>query len=408
MPSHNQICIYGRKDMQPVAAGASMEKVTNDIFNVGVNDYDADFFEGQFDLESGMAYNSYLILDDKTAVMDSVGEELQDAWLSNINEVLQGAAPDYLIVQHMEPDHSANIDIFMERYPEAVLITSAKAASMISQFFGTDYSDRSIIVGDGSELTLGKHILHFMTAPMVHWPEVIVTYDETDRVLFSADGFGKFGTTDADEEWTDEAARYYFGIVGKYGANVQALLKKVSSLDIRTICSLHGPVLTGDLSSYINLYDTWSSYRPEIEGVLIAYCSVYGHTEAAAVELSERLHEHGCDDVVLADLTMCDMSEVISYAFRYDRLVLASTTYNGDVFPAMREFLAGLAERGFKSRRIGLLENGSWAPTAARCMQKRLEGCKELAYADTIVKITSALDEASIAQIEALAAELAR
>ncbi len=408
MPSHNQICIYGRKDMQPVAAGASMEKVTNDIFNVGVNDYDADFFEGQFDLESGMAYNSYLILDDKTAVMDSVGEELQDAWLSNINEVLQGAAPDYLIVQHMEPDHSANIDIFMERYPEAVLITSAKAASMISQFFGTDYSDRSIIVGDGSELTLGKHILHFMTAPMVHWPEVIVTYDETDRVLFSADGFGKFGTTDADEEWTDEAARYYFGIVGKYGANVQALLKKVSSLDIRTICSLHGPVLTGDLSSYINLYDTWSSYRPEIEGVLIAYCSVYGHTEAAAVELSERLHEHGCDDVVLADLTMCDMSEVISYAFRYDRLVLASTTYNGDVFPAMREFLAGLAERGFKSRRIGLLENGSWAPTAARCMQKRLEGCKDLAYADTVVKITSALDETSIAQIEALAAELAR
>ena len=385
-----------------------MEKITKDIYNVGVNDYEDDFFEGQFDLESGMAYNSYLIVDDKTAVMDSVGGDLQDAWLSNIDAIMHGASPDYLIVQHMEPDHSANIDYFMERYPEAILVTSAKAATMTAQFFGTDYAERSIIVGDGSELRLGRHILHFMTAPMVHWPEVIVTYDETDRVLFSADGFGKFGTTDADEEWTDEAARYYFGIVGKYGANVQALLKKAASLDIGTICSLHGPVLTGDLSSYIGLYDTWSSYRPEIEGVLIAYCSVYGHTEYAAIELSEQLHEQGCDNVFIADLTVCDIHEAISYAFRCDRLVLASTTYNGDVFPAMREFIADLAERNFKSRKIGLIENGSWAPTAARCMQKRLESCKDLTYADTIVKINSALDETNFAQIKALAAEMMR
>ena len=394
--------------VQPEAAGGCMDRITSDIFNVGVNDYEVDFFEGQFDLEHGMAYNSYAIVDERIAVMDSVGDGLEDQWFSHIEEALAGRKPDYLIIQHMEPDHSANISEFMERYPEAVIVTSAKASAMIKQFFGTDYAGRNLIINDGSELNLGRHVLHFVAAPMVHWPEVMVTYDETDKVLFAADGFGKFGTTDADEEWEDEAARYYFGIVGKYGANVQALLKKAAALDIRIICSLHGPVLTENLEYYIGLYDTWSSYRPQTSGVLIAYCSVYGHTEQAAELLAERLHEHGCSEVTLADLTQCDISEAVSCAFRYDRLVLASTTYNGDVFPAMREFISDLSERNFKSRRIGLMENGSWAPTAAKCMQKRLESCKDITYAEATVKITSALDEASEAQIDALAQELAQ
>ena len=383
-------------------------KITDDIRYLGVNDHEIDLFEGQYPVPHGVSYNSYAILDQKTAVLDTVDRRFTDSWLANVRALFPGKAPDYLVVHHVEPDHAANVARFLEEYPSTTVVASAKAFTMLKNFFGKDYEDRRVVVREGSLLELGKHTLTFVAAPMVHWPEVIVTYDETAKVLFSADGFGKFGTSDADEEWADEAARYYFGIVGKFGANVQALLKKVSALDIQVICPLHGPVLKENLGYYIGLYDTWSSYRPEVPGVLIAYSSVYGHTEAAVDLLAEKLHEYGCKEVAIADLTQCDMAEAVAYAFRYDRLVLASVTYNGDVFPAMREFIADLAERSFKSRKVGLMENGSWAPVAARCMQKRLESCKELAFAETTVKINSSLNEASAAQVDALAREMAQ
>ncbi len=381
--------------------------ITNDIRYIGVNDHETDLFEGQYIVPNGMAYNSYLISDEKIAVMDTVDIKFRDKWLDNLSQALEGKKPDYLIIQHMEPDHSASISAFMEIYPDTVIAASAKAFTMMKNFFGTDFAERRIIVGEGDSLELGSHTLRFFTAPMVHWPEVIVTYDTADKVFFSADGFGKFGALDAEEDWACEARRYYIGIVGKYGAPVQTLLKKAAALDIEKICPLHGPVLTENLSYYIGLYDTWSSYKPESSGVLIAYTSVYGNTKAAAELLARKLEEKGCQKVVLSDLARSDMAENVEDAFRYDRLVLATTTYNGEIFPFMREFINHLTERNYQNRRVAFIENGSWAPTAARVMAKMLENSKNLTFAENTVHIQSALNDSSRAQIEALAEEFA-
>ena len=380
--------------------------VTKDIKYIGVNDHAIDLFEGQYIVPNGMAYNSYAILDDKIAIMDTVDKNFTHEWLDNIQNALEGRRPDYLVVQHMEPDHSANIANFLRLYPEAVVVASAKAFAMMKNFFGEDYADRRIVVGEGDTLSLGKHILTFVTAPMVHWPEVIVTYDAYDKVLFSADGFGKFGALDVHEDWACEARRYYIGIVGKYGPQVQALLKKAAGLDIRIIAPLHGPVLTENLGYYINLYDTWSSYRVESEGIVIAYTSVYGNTKAAVELLAQKLKENGCPKVVVNDLSRCDMAEAVEDAFRYGKLVLATTTYNADIFPFMKEFIHHLTERNFQNRTIGLMENGSWAPMAAKVMRKMLEGSKNLTFTDTTVKILSALNDDSRDQIDAMAKEL--
>ena len=382
--------------------------ITKDIQYIGVNDHKVDLFEGQYVVPNGMAYNSYVILDEKIAVMDTVDANFTHEWLDNLQNALNGRKPDYLIVQHMEPDHSANIMNFVKAYPDATLVASAKAFQMMKNFFGTEFTDNRIVVGEGDTLTLGKHTLTFVTAPMVHWPEVIVTYDSTDKVLFSADGFGKFGALDVEEDWACEARRYYIGIVGKYGAQVQNLLKKAAGLDIEIICPLHGPVLTENLGYYLNLYNTWSSYQPETEGIVIAYTSVYGNTKKAVMQLAEQLRKNGCPKVVLQDLARCDMAEAVEDAFRYSKLVLATTTYNADIFPFMREFIEHLTERNFSNRTVAFIENGSWAPMAAKVMKGMFEKSRNLTYADTTVKILSALNEESSAQITALAEELCR
>ena len=379
--------------------------ITNDIKYIGVNDHQVDLFEGQYVVPNGMAYNSYAIMDEKIAIMDTVDQNFTEEWLNNIRNTLGGRKPDYLVVQHMEPDHSANIANFLREYPEAVVVSSAKAFVMMKNFFGTDYTERRIVVGEGDTLCLGKHTLTFVTAPMVHWPEVIVTYDSYDKVLFSADGFGKFGALDVEEDWACEARRYYIGIVGKYGPQVQALLKKAATLDIAKICPLHGPVLTENLGYYINLYDIWSSYKVESDGVVIAYTSVYGNTKVAAELLAEKLEAKG-QKVTVHDLARTDMAEAVEDAFRYGKLVLATTTYNGDVFPFMKEFIHHLTERNYQNRTIGLIENGSWAPVAAKVMAKMLEGGKNLTFTNTTVKIFSAVSQENKAQIEALAEEL--
>lgn len=382
--------------------------VTNDIKYVGVNDRDIDLFEGQYIVENGMAYNSYVILDKKIAVMDSVDANFKDEWLDNLADVLGDKTPDYLIVQHMEPDHSANIDDFAEKYPDAQIVASAQAFNMMKNFFGTDFSDRRIVVKEGDTLELGEHTLTFITAPMVHWPEVIMTYDSRDKVLFSADGFGKFGALDADEDWACEARRYYFGIVGKYGTQVQNVLKKAAALEIQSICPLHGPILKENLDYYLGLYNTWSSYGTESEGIVIAYTSVYGHTKAAVELLAQKLNDAGCPKVAVTDLARDDMAEAVEDAFRYGTLVLATTTYNADIFPFMREFINHLTERNFSNRTIAFVENGSWAPTAAKVMRKMLEDCKNIKFAENTVTIKSALSDDNRAQIDALAAELAK
>lgn len=382
--------------------------VTEDIRYIGVNDHDVDLFEGQYTVENGMSYNSYVILDEKVAVMDTVDAHFGVEWLQNLETELNGRRPDYLVVQHMEPDHSANIAVFMETYPEAQIVSSAKAFVMMQQFFGTDFPERKVVVGEGSTLKLGRHTLAFVTAPMVHWPEVIVTYDSTDKVLFSADGFGKFGALDVEEDWADEARRYYIGIVGKYGAQVQALLKKAAALDIAIICPLHGPVLNENLGYYLDKYNTWSSYAVEDEGVVIAYTSVYGHTKEAVEELAEKLNQRGCPNVVVADLARCDMAEAVADAFRYSKLVLATTTYNATIFPHMQSFIDHLTARNYQGRTVGMIENGAWAPMAAKVMKKMLETSKNLTYTDTTVTVKCALNDASRAQIDALADELCK
>lgn len=382
--------------------------VTEDIRYIGVNDHDVDLFEGQYTVENGMSYNSYVILDEKVAVMDTVDAHFGVEWLQNLETELNGRRPDYLVVQHMEPDHSANIAVFMETYPEAQIVSSAKAFVMMQQFFGTDFPERKVVVGEGSTLELGRHTLTFVTAPMVHWPEVIVTYDSTDKVLFSADGFGKFGALDVEEDWADEARRYYIGIVGKYGAQVQALLKKAAALNIAIICPLHGPVLNENLGYYLDKYNTWSSYAVEDEGVVIAYTSVYGHTKEAVEELAEKLNQRGCPNVVVADLARCDMAEAVADAFRYSKLVLATTTYNATIFPHMQSFIDHLTARNYQGRTVGMIENGAWAPMAAKVMKKMLETSKNLTYTDTTVTIKCALNDASRAQIDTLADELCK
>lgn len=382
--------------------------VTEDIRYIGVNDHDVDLFEGQYTVENGMSYNSYVILDEKVAVMDTVDAHFGVEWLQNLETELNGRCPDYLVVQHMEPDHSANIAVFMETYPEAQIVSSAKAFVMMQQFFGTDFPERKVVVGEGSTLKLGRHTLTFVTAPMVHWPEVIVTYDSTDKVLFSADGFGKFGALDVEENWADEARRYYIGIVGKYGAQVQALLKKAAALDIAIICPLHGPVLNENLGYYLDKYNTWSSYAVEDEGVVIAYTSVYGHTKEAVEELAKKLNQRGCPNVVVADLARCDMAEIVADAFRYSKLVLATTTYNATIFPYMQSFIDHLTARNYQGRTVGMIENGAWAPMAAKVMKKMLETSKNLTYTDTTVTVKCALNDASRAQIDALADELCK
>ena len=382
--------------------------VTEDIRYIGVNDHDVDLFEGQYTVENGMSYNSYVILDEKVAVMDTVDAHFGVEWLQNLETELNGRRPDYLVVQHMEPDHSANIAVFMETYPETQIVSSAKAFVMMQQFFGTDFPERKVVVGEGSTLKLGRHTLTFVTAPMVHWPEVIVTYDSTDKVLFSADGFGKFGALDVEEDWADEARRYYIGIVGKYGAQVQALLKKAAALDIAIICPLHGPVLNENLGYYLDKYNTWSSYAVEDVGVVIAYTSVYGHTKEAVEELAEKLNQRGCPNVVVADLARCDMAEAVADAFRYSKLVLATTTYNATIFPHMQNFIDHLTARNYQGRTVGMIENGAWAPMAAKVMKKMLETSKNLTYTDTTVTVKCALNDASRAQIDALADELCK
>ena len=382
--------------------------VTEDIRYIGVNDHDVDLFEGQYTVENGMSYNSYVILDEKVAVMDTVDAHFGVEWLQNLETELNGRRPDYLVVQHMEPDHSANIAVFMETYPEAQIVSSAKAFVMMQQFFGTDFPERKVVVGEGSTLKLGRHTLTFVTAPMVHWPEVIVTYDSTDKVLLSADGFGKFGALDVEEDWADEARRYYIGIVGKYGAQVQALLKKAAALDIAIICPLHGPVLNENLGYYLDKYNTWSSYAVEDEGVVIAYTSVYGHTKEAVEELAEKLNQRGCPNVVVADLARCDMAEAVADAFRYSKLVLATTTYNATIFPHMQNFIDHLTARNYQGRTVGMIENGAWAPMAVKVMKKMLETSKNLTYTDTTVTVKCALNDASRAQIDALADELCK
>lgn len=384
-------------------------KLTDDIRYIGVNDHISDLFEGQYIIPNGMAYNSYVILDEKTAVTDTTEAKFTDAWLQNLAGALEENMPDYLIVHHMEPDHSAAIREFMGAYPEAVIIASFPAFSMMRNFCGTDYPDRRIVVRDGDKLNLGMHTLTFFTAPMVHWPEVIMSYDSADGVLFSADAFGKFGALDIpDDDWACEARRYYFGIVGKYGDCVQPLLKKLSGLDIRTVCPLHGPALTENLNYYINLYDTWSSYCPESTGTVIAYTSVYGGTKAAAELLAEKLREKDCGDVVVDDLSRMDMAEAVEDAFRYGNLVLATTTYNAGIFPVMDTFIRQLTERGYKNRKVGLIENGSWAPCAAKLMREMFCDCNNICFAEPVVSITSVLNEKSRAQIDALAEELTR
>ena len=380
--------------------------ITNDIRYVGVNDHQVDLFEGQYRVPNGMSYNSYVILDEKIAVMDTVDKNFTHQWLDNIQNVLQGRKPDYLVVQHMEPDHAANIGNFMKTFPEATVVSSAKAFTMMSAFFGTCYEDRRIVVGEGSTLNLGKHTLTFVTAPMVHWPEVIVTYDNVDKVLFSADGFGKFGALDVEEPWDDEARRYYIGIVGKYGAQVQNLLKKAATLDIATICPLHGPVLKENMGHYLKKYDLWSSYTPEDEGIVIAYTSIYGNTKAAVEKLAAKLRSNGAPKVVVHDLARGDMALAVADAFRYNKLVLATTTYNADVYPFMKEYIHHLTERNFRNRTVALMENGSWAPLAAKVMKNMLAECKNLTFAETTVRILSALDDASTAQVDILAREL--
>ncbi len=376
--------------------------ISDDIRYIGVNVHQVDLFEGQYVVPNGMSYNSYAIIDQKIAVMDTVDKHFTHTWLDNIRTALAGRKPDYLVVQHMEPDHSANIANFLEVYPQATVVSSAKAFTMMKNFFGTDFADRRIVVKEGDCLPLGKHTLHFVAAPMVHWPEVIVTYDSCDKVLFSADGFGKFGALDVTEDWACEARRYYIGIVGKYGVQVQSLLKKAATLDIATICPLHGPVLTENLSYYLDLYNTWSSYEPESEGIMIAYTSVYGHTKAAVELLAQKLQEKGCPKVVVNDLARCDMAEAVEDAFRYSKLVLATTTYNADIFPFMKTFLHHLTERNFQNRTVAFIENGSWAPLAAKLMRNTLEGSKALTFAEPVVSIHSALDATSKDQIEAL------
>ena len=381
-------------------------EITKDIRYAGVNDHEIDLFEGQYKVENGMAYNSYVIMDEKIAVMDTVDASFYEEWMQNIKQILGSRTPDYLVVQHMEPDHSANISAFLEAFPDTVIVSSAPAFNIMKQFFGTDYADRRQIVKEGDTLSLGVHTLQFIGAPMVHWPEVIVTYDQQDKVLFSADGFGKFGALDVEEDWACEARRYYFGIVGKFGMQVQNLLKKAAVLDIQAICPLHGPVLKENLEYYVNLYQTWSSYDVESEGIMIAYTSVYGNTKAAAQLLADKLTEKGCPKVVVADLAREDMAECMEDAFRYGKLVLATTTYNTDMFPYMREFIHELIGHNYQNRTVALMENGSWAPLAAKAMRAKLETCKDITFAEHTVQIRSALNEDSIAQIEALAEEL--
>lgn len=382
--------------------------ITDDIRYVGVNDHDIDLFEGQYVVENGMAYNSYVIMDEQIAVMDTVDGNFTDEWLKNISDVIGDRKPSYLIVQHMEPDHSANVANFLDLYKDAKVVATAKAFVMMKQFFGTDYPERQIVVKEGDTLSLGTHTLTFVLAPMVHWPEVMVTYDSKDKVLFSADAFGKFGALDVEEDWTCEARRYYFGIVGKYGVQAQALLKKAAGLDIQTICALHGPILKENLGYYLDLYNTWSSYGVESEGVVIAYTSVYGNTKKAVELLADKLTALGCPKVTVTDLARDDMAEAVEDAFRYGKLVLATTTYNGDIFPFMKIFIEHLTERGYRNRTIGLIENGSWAPTAAKTMLKMFEGSKNLTFTDTTVTIKSAVNTENEAQIAALAEELCK
>ena len=382
--------------------------VTKDVKYVGVNDHEVDLFEGQYVVPNGMAYNSYVILDEKTVVIDTVDRHFTHQWLDNVASVLGDRKPDYLLIQHMEPDHAGNIDNFMKIYTDTQIVASAKAFSMMNQFFGTDYADRRIVVGEGDTLALGKHTLTFVAAPMVHWPEVIVSYDDYEKILFSADGFGKFGALDVEEDWDSEARRYYIGIVGKYGAQVQQLLKKAAGLDIQIICPTHGPVLTENLGHYLNLYDTWSSYRVESEGILIAYTSVYGHTREAVQLLADKLQAKGCPEVVVTDLARDDMAKAVEDAFRLGKLVLATTTYNADIFPFMRTFIDHLTERNFQNRTVALMENGSWAPQAAKTMKNMLEGCKNLSFTKQTVRILSALDDTSRRQIEDLSDELCK
>ncbi len=382
--------------------------ITNDIKYIGVNDHRIDLFEGQYKVPNGMSYNSYAIIDEKIAVMDTVDVNFTHEWLDNIRDTLGERTPDYLIVQHMEPDHSANIVNFVRAYPDAKIVSSAKAFAMMKSFFGTDFEDRQIVVGEGDTLNLGAHTLAFVTAPMVHWPEVIVTYDVKDKVLFSADGFGKFGALDVSEPWVHEARRYYIGIVGKYGVQVQALLKKAAGLDISVICPLHGPVLTENLGYYIDLYNTWSSYQPEADGVVVAYTSVYGNTKKAVMQLTEKLKANGAPNVVVYDLARCDMAAAVADAFRYSKLVLATTTYNADIFPFMREFIDHLTERNYSNRTVAMIENGSWAPQAVKVMTAMFEKSKNLTFTENKVKIRSALSEESTAQLDALCDELCR
>ena len=381
---------------------------SNQIKYVGVNDHQIDLFEGHYHVPNGMSYNSYVILDEKVAVMDTVDRNFSHEWLDNIAKVLAGRHPDYLVVQHMEPDHSANIVTFLRAYPDTTVVSSSKAFTMMNNFFGKEVTDKKIEVAEGSVLSLGSHELHFVGAPMVHWPEVLMTYESSEKVLFSADGFGKFGALNVDEDWTDEARRYYIGIVGKYGAQVQAVLKKAAALEIRTICPLHGPVLTGDLSRYISLYDTWSSYRVESEGILLAYTSVYGNTRKAVELLADKLRSNGCPKVVVRDLARSDMAQVVAEAFQYGKIVLATTTYNAEIFPYMREFIQSLTERNFQNRTVALIENGSWAPMAAKVMKALLEKAKNITYAEHSVKIMSGVSDENKEQIEALADELSQ
>ena len=381
-------------------------KITDSIKYVGVNDHQVDLFEGQYKVPNGMSYNSYVILDEKVAVMDTVDAHFTDEWLGNLARVLDGRKPDYLVVQHMEPDHAANVANFMKAYPETTVVANAKTFVMIKNFFELDLEGRKLVVENGSSLSLGSHTLTFVFAPMVHWPEVMVTYESSEKVLFSADGFGKFGALDVEEDWDDESRRYFIGIVGKYGAQVQALLKKAAALDISIICPLHGPVLTENLGHYIGLYDTWSSYRPEEEGVVIAYTSVYGQTKKAVELLAEKLKANGAPKVVVYDLARDDMSAAVADAFRYSRLVLATITYNGSIYPFMNDFVTRLVEHNFQNRTVGLIENGSWAPTAARVIKKMMEGSKNIKWTDTTVTIMSAVKQENVEQIEAMAKEL--
>lgn len=382
--------------------------ITKDIKYIGVNDHDIDLFEGQYVVENGMAYNSYVIVDDKIAVMDTVDARFRHEWLDNLADVLDGRKPDYLIVQHMEPDHSANVMSFVAAYPEVKVVASAKAFAMMGQFFGDELGERQIVISEGSTLELGKHTLNFVAAPMVHWPEVMVTYDSYDKVLFSADGFGKFGALDVDEDWACEARRYYFGIVGKYGVQVQKLLQKASKLDIEKICPLHGPILTENLGYYLGLYNTWSSYAVESEGIVIAYTSVYGNTKKAVEILADKLRANGCPKVVVNDLARCDMAEAVEDAFRYGKLVLATTTYNADIFPFMRTFIESLTEREYKNRTVAFIENGTWAPLAAKIMKGMFEKSKNINFVEPVVHIRSALNAASTAELDELSKELCR